>query len=121
MLRGFMTPVRRAVVAGAVGPMVLLAMAWPASAQRPLSHSAAGAVCKLSRKDWTSFGYSYFEWLWVNRTSCATGRSVAHAHGHLRGWRCSRKITAQASFQYDATETCTSGARAVQWKYTQNR
>jgi hypothetical protein len=94
--------------------------ALPAASQAVVSHAASGTTCKLSRKDWTSFGYSYFEWLWVNRTSCTTGRYVAKKHGHVSGWRCQRKITDKSSFQYDATETCTSSGRTVQWKYTQN-
>lgn len=108
-----------AVAALATG-MASLALVPAASAHRGAAHAASGSACKLSRKDWTSFGYSYFESLWVNRTTCTTGRAVAKAHGRVPGWRCSRKITARASFQYDATETCTSGGRTVQWKYTQN-
>jgi hypothetical protein len=96
------------------------AAAVPASAQRATAHSAGGTTCHLTRHDWTSYGYSYFQWLWVNRTSCGVGYYVAHHHGHVRGWGCSRKITARSSFQYDATETCNGGGRIVQWKYTQN-
>jgi hypothetical protein len=100
-------------VTGAVG-------AVPASSQPLRGHVAGGTTCKLSKKDWTSFGYSYFEWLWVNRTSCTTGRYVAKHHGRVSGWHCTRKITDRARFQYDATETCTGSGRTVQWKYTQN-
>lgn len=97
------------------------AAAVPASGHTIGAHAASGATCHLTKKDWTSFGYSYFEWLWVNHTTCTTGRYVAKHHGRVSGWHCSRKITAQSSFQYDATETCRSGARSVQWKYTQNK
>src|SRR5579864_6400187 len=114
--------IRRGLSAAALSTaMAGLALVPAAYAHRAMAHAANGTTCKLSRKDWTSFGYSYFESLWVNRTSCTTGRAVAQAHGRVRGWRCSRKITAQATFQYDATETCTSAGRTVQWKYTQNR
>jgi hypothetical protein len=106
-----------AVLSTAVGGLALV----PAAAAHRIAAHAASTNCRLSRHDWTSFGYSYFESLSVSRTSCTTGRAVAKAHGRVRGWRCSRKITAQASFQYDATETCTSGGRTVQWKYTQNK
>ena len=95
--------------------------AAPASSHQAAARIASGTTCHLTHQDWTSFGYSYFEWLWVNHTTCTTGRYVAKHHGHVSGWSCTRKITAQSSFQYDATETCRSGGRTVQWKYTQNR
>ena len=112
----------RRLITTATGVLALgatLALAVPASSQAARAH-ASSTTCHLTHKDWRSFGYSYFEWLWVNHTTCSTGRYVAKHHGHVRGWRCTRKITAKASFQYDATETCKSGRRIVQWKYTQN-
>jgi hypothetical protein len=112
----------RVPVASALAVLVTAAAiaAVPASAREARAHAAGGSTCHLTRHDWTSYGYSYFEWLWVDRTSCGTGYYVAHRHGHVRGWGCSRKITAKSRFQYAATETCTSSGRIVQWKYSQN-
>jgi hypothetical protein len=95
-----------------------LALAAPASSHQYRAHAAS--TCPLSRKDWTSFGYSYMEKLWVYSTSCSTGRYVAKKHGNVRGWRCSQKILDKSRFQYDAKKTCTSGRQKVVWQYTQN-
>lgn len=67
------------------------------------------------------YGYSYLTWLWVYRTSCSTGRSLAKHHGHVSGWRCSRRILDSSPVQYDAKVTCSSGHRKVQWTFTENK
>lgn len=114
-LRGF-----TATTVAALTAVGLAVCAAPASSHPARAGMASGTTCRLTHKDWTSFGYSYFQWLWVNHTTCTTGRYVAKYHGHVSGWRCTRKVTDKSSFQYDATETCMSGGRTVQWKYTQN-
>ena len=121
MASGASRRIRVAVVRLALAiALASLVFTAAASSHQRTARAASGTTCKLSKKDWTSFGYSYFEWLWVDRTSCSTGRAVAKKHGHVPGWRCSSKTTAKSAFQYDATETCKGGSRIVEWKYTQN-
>lgn len=94
----------------------LLAVAGTASAGTPRAHAAATCHVGNSR----GYGYSYLTWLWVYKTSCATGRRVAKHHGHVKGWSCHRRILDKSPVQYDAKVSCKSGHRQVQWKYTQN-
>jgi hypothetical protein len=101
------------------GSLVLLAavaavlMASSASA-RPVAHTAGTCSVGSGR----GYGYSYLTYLWVYRTSCANGRTLARHHG--RGWSCKKKILDRSPVQYDAKVTCRSGKREVQWTYTQN-
>ena len=95
-----------------------LAFAGPATSHPVAAHAAS--TCPLSKKDWTSFGYSYMEKLWVYGTSCSTGRYVAKKHGHVKGWRCSTQKLDSSPVQYNAKETCTSSRQKVVWQYTQN-
>ena len=67
------------------------------------------------------YGYTYLTSLKVTNTSCATGRSVAKHHGHVRGWRCSTKRLATSPVQYESRVTCKSGSRQVVWTFSQNR
>jgi hypothetical protein len=97
--------------------VVLALIVVPTSSARvPIAH----ATGKCSYGNGRSYGYSYLTFLWVFRTSCANGRTIAHKHGHVRGWRCTKKILDRAPVQYDAQVTCKSGSRQVQWKFTQN-
>lgn len=95
----------------------LVALAGTAGASGPRAHSAGTCHVGNSR----GYGYSYLTWLWVNRTSCATGRNVAKHHGHLNGWHCKKHTIDNSPVQYDAKVTCKSGRRQVQWTYTQNK
>jgi hypothetical protein len=106
---------RPAVAAAAAAALVFSA---PASSHQP--RARASSTCPLSRKDWTSFGYSYMEKLWVYGASCGTGRYVAKKHGHVKGWRCSQQTLDKSPVQYNAKDTCTSGRQKVVWQYTQN-
>ena len=67
------------------------------------------------------YGYTYLTSLKVTRTSCATGRSVAKHHGHVKGWKCSTKRLATSPVQYESRVTCKSGSRQVVWTFSQNR
>jgi hypothetical protein len=97
--------------------VVLAVAAVPAaSARAPVAHAAG----KCSYGNGRSYGYSYLTFLWVYKTSCANGRTIAHKHGHVRGWHCTTKKLDQSPVQYDAKVTCKSGHREVQWEYTQN-
>ena len=97
--------------------VVLAIAAVPAaSARGPIAHIAGKCSIGNSR----SYGYSYLTFLWVYKTSCSTGKSVAKSHGHRPGWKCTRKILDHAPVQYDAKVTCKSGRSEVQWTYTQN-
>ncbi len=87
-----------------------------ATASNPVAQKAG--TCSVGNG--RGYGYSYLTYLWVYRTSCSTGRSLAHKHGRAHGWRCSRRILDRSPVQYDARMTCHSGSRQVQWTYTQN-
>jgi hypothetical protein len=92
-----------------------LIVASGALAHSPVAQTAGG--CSYN---WRNYGYSYLDKLTVKRTSCKTGRKVAHHHGHLRGWHCTKKRLDTSSFQYNDRVTCKSGARQVMWVFTQN-
>lgn len=93
-----------------------LASATMAAAHGRAAHvaSACGVGSGLG------YGYTYLTSLSVAHTSCATGRSVAKKHGHIRGWHCSTKRLATSPVQYQSRVTCTSGRRRVVWTYSQN-
>jgi hypothetical protein len=97
--------------------VVLALVAVPASSARVPVARAAGTCSYGSGR---SYGYSYLTFLWVHKTSCATGRTVAKHHGRVHGWSCRKKILDRSPVQYDAKVTCNSGSRQVQWDYTQN-
>lgn len=96
--------------------LALAALPAASSARGPLAHAAGKCGVGSGR----GYGYSYLTFLWVYKTSCSTGKSVAKAHGHVRGWGCSKKILDKSPVQYDAKVTCKDGTREVQWEYTQN-
>jgi hypothetical protein len=93
-----------------------LASATMAAAPGEAAHVAS--VCGVGSG--LGYGYTYLTSLSVTHTSCATGRSVAKKHGHIRGWRCSTKRLATSPVQYQSRVTCTSGRRRVVWTYSQN-
>jgi hypothetical protein len=66
------------------------------------------------------YGYTYLTSLKVTRTSCATGKSVAKHHGHVKGWKCSTKRLGTSPVQYESRVTCKSGSRQVVWTFSQN-
>jgi hypothetical protein len=97
----------------------LLAMGSPAGAQRPIAHAAA--ACRLSINEEEHLGYTYvYTPITVTNTSCATGKSLARHRGHLRGWRCTRKITSRGVGQYTGRMSCSSGNRRVVYTFAQN-
>ena len=96
--------------------VLALAPTAAASARAPVAHTAGNCAVGSGH----GYGYSYLTFLWVYKTSCATGKSVVKQHGHVRGWSCSKKILDRSPVQYDAKVTCKSGRREVQWTYTQN-
>jgi hypothetical protein len=98
-----------------VAASLALIVAAAATAHSPVARAAGG--CSYNGR---AYGYSYLDKLTVRRTSCRTGRRVAHHHGHQRGWHCTRKRLATSSFQYDEQVTCKSGGRQVKWTFTQN-
>jgi hypothetical protein len=87
-----------------------------ASIGAPLGQIAANCSIGTGR----GYGYSYLTSLSVARTSCAVGRTVARHHGHVSGWKCTKKRLDTSPVQYDDRETCTSGRRLVRWTFTQN-
>jgi hypothetical protein len=96
--------------------VAVASVASNATAARPRAH-AAGTTCGVGSG--RGLGYTYVTFLWVNKTSCKTGKSVAKHHGH--GWSCKKKIIDNSPVQYDALMTCHSRGRTVQWKFTQNK
>lgn len=97
--------------------LAVLAVVSAASASGPVASMARG--CGVGHGK--GYGYSYLTSLTVNNTRCSTGYYVAHHHGYVSGWRCSRKTTASSPDQYDAQVTCKSGRRKVFWTFTQNK
>jgi hypothetical protein len=65
-------------------------------------------------------GYTYVESLRVTETTCATGRQLVLHRGHVRGWRCARKVLSRSPTQYIGRETCTDARRRVAYTFTQN-
>ncbi len=103
-------------VLAAAGPAAAAPSAQTPSAQTPSAHAAQSCGVGAGH----GYGYSYLTSLTVTRTSCATGRTVAHHHGHVSGWHCAGKRLATSPVQYDKRVTCTSGARLVRWTFVQN-
>ena len=101
---------------GVLTVTLLLAAVASAAAQSQTAHATRGCAVGAG----TGYGYSYLTSLTVHRTSCATGRTVVKHHGHLRGWRCTKKRLDTSPVQYDDRETCGSGGRQVVWTFTQN-
>ncbi len=100
------------------GASLVLAVALaPGAGARPAVAHTAGTCSVGSGR---GYGYSYLTWLWVSKTSCASGKNLAKHHGNLSGWRCTQKILDRSPVQYDAQKTCKRAAAQVQWKYTQN-
>jgi hypothetical protein len=92
---------------------------WTASwalAQPPRARAAASCGVGSGR----GYGYTYLTSLKVTRTKCSTAKRVAKRHGHVRGWRCSKKRLATSPVQYNDRETCAQGSRRVVWTFTQN-
>ena len=87
-----------------------------AAGAAPVAHIAKNCSVGSGRQ----FGYTYLEALSESGTTCAAATSLAKAHGHQRGWRCSIKKLATSPTQYVASDTCTSGARKVIWRFSQN-
>ena len=106
-------------VLAATGAAAVALAAPPAAPARQVRAQAAGA-CSLTQREYRSSGYSYLTYLWVYRTSCATGLSLAKHHGRVSGWRCRNKVIDKSSFVTDAQMTCTGGGREVVWKYEQD-
>jgi hypothetical protein len=94
----------------------ILLTATGALARAPRAHAAGS--CGIGSGH--GYGYTYLTSLKVTKTSCATGRSVAKHHGHVRGWKCSTKRLAASPVQYEARVTCKSGSRQVVWTFSQN-
>jgi hypothetical protein len=67
------------------------------------------------------YGYTYLTSLKVTNTGCATGKTVAKHHGHVKGWKCSTKRLATSPVQYESRVTCKRGSRKVVWTFSQNR
>jgi hypothetical protein len=88
-----------------------------AASARPATARTAGSCGVGNGK---GYGYSYLTYLWVYKTTCSTGKTVARHHGKLAGWHCKKKTLDRSPVQYDAKVTCSNGSRQVQWTYTQN-
>ncbi len=110
----------RRFLAGAVAASAMIASALSASASASSSGPAARAAGSCSVGNGLGYGYSYLTSLTVSRTSCGTGKNLAHKHGRVSGWHCSRKRLDTSPVQYDDRETCTKGSIKVVWTFTQN-
>ena len=75
--------------------LAAVSAASSASANGPVAHAAG----KCGIGNGRGYNYSYLTFLWVFKTSCGTGKSVAKAHGHVRGWHCSKKILDKSPVQ----------------------
>lgn len=73
--------------------VVLAFAAVPAASARGPVARAAG---KCGVGSGRGFGYSYLTFLWVLKTSCATGKAVAKAHGKVHGWSCKQRSSTGA-------------------------
>ena len=92
-----------------------------ASASGPVAQNAAMHRCRVGNEK--GLGYTYLTGLWVQRTSCKTGKYLARHHGRVRGWRCSRRSTDRYPnpVVFDGKVTCRSGGRRVDWNFTQDK
>jgi hypothetical protein len=93
-----------------------LAATASASSRGPIARAARN--CSVGRGN--GYGYSYLTSLTVHNTSCATGEHLAHKHGRVGGWHCSKKRLDTSPVQYDDRETCTSGSARVVWFFAQD-
>jgi hypothetical protein len=91
-------------------------MSAAGSTRRPVA--VAARSCSIG--NYYGYGYSYLTSLSVRNTNCGTGRYLARKHGHVRGWRCSKKRLDTSPVQYDDRETCTRRSAKVVWTFTQN-
>jgi hypothetical protein len=82
----------------------------------PVAHAAKNCSVGSGRQ----FGYTYLTALSESGTTCSAATSLAKAHGRQKGWKCATKRLATSPIQYQASESCTSGARKVIWNYSQN-
>lgn len=110
-------PRRSPLLTAALAATALATGATGAAARSAPQASAAGS-CSVGSG--YGYGYSYLTSLRVTDTSCATGRSLAKHHGHVRGWSCHGRRLDTSPVQYDERVTCRSGQRQVVWTYTQN-
>src|SRR5436190_21571250 len=84
-----------------------LSAAW---ASGPVARVAAMHRCGVGNEK--GLGYTYLTGLWVQRTSCRTGKYLAKHHGRgVRGWRCCKRRTDRYPnpVVYDGKVTCRSG------------
>jgi hypothetical protein len=86
------------------------------SAAVPVAHLAKSCTFGSGRQ----FGYTYLTGLYESGTTCSVATSLAKAHGHQSGWKCTIKRVNASPIQYMDDETCTSGSRKVVWSYSQN-
>jgi hypothetical protein len=111
MSRGF-----RLVSTLLVATSLTLSIAAASGAHSPQAQAAKG--CGVGSGQ--GYGYSYLTSLIVTNTSCSTGRNVAHHHGHVRGWHCTKTRLDTSPVQYDEKVACKNGSRRVKWTFTQN-
>jgi hypothetical protein len=101
-----------------VGAVLAAGATTAATARTPIAHAAATCMPQ-GAKHW--HGYFYIEPITVTHTSCATGKSVAAHHGHVRGWHCSQKTLESSTIERIAQESCKSGRKKVVYKFIQNK
>ena len=112
--------------------LTAFALAAPAVSAAAEPQASASATCSL-RGYYRSLGTSYVYRLTVRAISCATGRSLVRSYNACRrrnggvrgrcpsfyGYRCS-EFRRSSRYQFDATASCTRGARRFVVSYTQN-
>jgi hypothetical protein len=96
----------------------ILAYSAPAFASPQTVPARIASACNVGSGE--GYGYAYLTSLSVERTSCATGKSLVRHKGKLPGWHCSRKVLDRSPVQYDARESCSSGDRRVTYGFTEN-
>jgi hypothetical protein len=100
------------------GFAALASFATATSTAKPRAHAAK--VCRYNGRNYSYYHYSYLTYLAVSKTSCDTGRYLAHKHGHVSGWRCTRKTLDHSPTQWDGSVSCWSRGRHVVWSFAQN-
>lgn len=113
--------------------LLALATAGGAVAGSPSVHAAG--KCHLSSSEQRHLGASYVTSLRVKKTSCKTGKAVAHAfnncrhsNGGARGhcnakvgrYHCNEGHRTGISTQFDSSATCKRGGKRVHFTFTEN-
>jgi hypothetical protein len=123
----------RAVLLLATLALLALAAADGAVASSAPVHAAG--KCGFHGTEQQHLGASYVTSLSVKKTSCRTGKKVAHAfnncrhksggarghcHHKVKGFKCKEGHRSGISTQYDSSASCRRGSKRVHFTFTEN-